>query len=262
MITLASIQAFYPPLLSKREVFQKHLLKEYVQLLVLDYLSTTRYARKLTFIGGTNLRLVKGIDRFSEDLDFDCKDLSAGEFRQLSDDVLTFLQRSGLKAEARERESVRLSDFRRSIHFPGLLFDMGLSGHQEERFLLKLEAQDQGVPYTRAMGLIKGCGLFFSFPVPPDPVLCAMKLSALLSRSKGRDFYDAMFLLALTPPDYAFLAARCGVGNLRQLKAAVDKMLESVDLKQKSKDFEHLVFNHDNSQRILHFRAFIQSLAE
>ena len=28
---------------------------------------------KIFFIGGTNLRLVKGIDRFSEDLDFDCK---------------------------------------------------------------------------------------------------------------------------------------------------------------------------------------------
>ncbi len=27
----------------------------------------------MTFIGGTNLRLAKGIDRFSEDLGFDCK---------------------------------------------------------------------------------------------------------------------------------------------------------------------------------------------
>ena len=262
MITITSIKAFYPAPLSTSAVFHKHLLKEYVQLLALDYLSTTPYARKLTFIGGTNLRLVKGIDRFSEDLDFDCTDLSANEFTQLSDDVITFLQRSGFKAEARDRESGRLSAFRRSIHFPGLLFDMGLSGHQEERFLLKLEAQDQGVPYERSMGLIKGCGLVFTFPVPPDPVLCAMKLSALLARSKGRDFYDALFLLSQTPPDYTFLAARCGVKNLRQLKAAVGKMLESVDLKQKCKDFEHLVFNHDNSQHILHFRAFIQSLAE
>lgn len=71
---------------------------------------------------------------------------------RLSDDVIAFLQRSGFKAEARDRESGRLSAYRRSIHFPGLLFDMGLSGHREERFLLKLEAQNQGTPYERAMG--------------------------------------------------------------------------------------------------------------
>jgi len=51
---------------------------------------------------------------------------------------------------------------------------------------------------------IKGCGFFFSFPVPTDEVLCAMKLSAMLSRQKGRDFYDAMFLLAQAKPDYHF----------------------------------------------------------
>ena len=262
MINLASIKAFYPAPLSTGAVFHKHLLKEYVQLLVLDYLSATPYARKLTFIGETNLRLVKGIDRFSEDLDFDCKALTEEEFMRLSNDVIAFLLRSGFKVEARDRASGRLSAYRRNIHFPGLLFDMGLSGHREERFLLKLEAQDQGIAYERAMGTIKGCGLFFTFPVPPDPVLCAMKISALLARSKGRDFYDAMFLLSQTAPDYAFLAARCGVRNLRQLKSAVAKMLDTIDLQQKQKDFEHLVFNRDNSKRILRFREFIRSLTE
>ncbi|MCK9626641.1 MAG: nucleotidyl transferase AbiEii/AbiGii toxin family protein [Bacteroidales bacterium] len=37
----------------------------------------------MTFIGGTNLRFVKGIDRFSEDLDFDCKDLSKAKTKGL-----------------------------------------------------------------------------------------------------------------------------------------------------------------------------------
>ena len=46
------------------------MLKEYVQLLILDYLSASMYVKKITFIGGTNLRLVKGIDRFSKVLVF------------------------------------------------------------------------------------------------------------------------------------------------------------------------------------------------
>jgi predicted nucleotidyltransferase component of viral defense system len=240
--------------------FLKHILKEYVQLLVLDYLSATPHVRKMTFIGGTNLRLVRGIDRFSEDLDFDCKTLSEEEFVGMSDDVLVFLQRNGFKVEARDKDKSRLTAFRRSIHFPELLFELGLSGHKDERFMLKLEAQDQGIPYEPTLGFIKGCGLFFSFPVPSDGVLCAMKIAAMLNRGKGRDYYDVMFLLAQTKPDYRFLAARCGIHDLPELKAAVETSLQSVDLSQKRKDFEHLLFHRDNSRRILHFRDFIRSL--
>lgn len=260
MISIDQIKHFYPASMSGNAGFLKHILKEYVQLLVLDYLSATPHVRKMTFIGGTNLRLVRGIDRFSEDLDFDCKTLSEEEFVGMSDDVLVFLQRNGFKVEARDKDKSRLTAFRRSIHFPELLFELGLSGHKDERFMLKLEAQDQGIPYEPTLGFIKGCGLFFSFPVPSDGVLCAMKIAAMLNRGKGRDYYDVMFLLAQTKPDYRFLAARCGIHDLPELKAAVETSLQSVDLSQKRKDFEHLLFHRDNSQRILHFRDFIQSL--
>lgn len=260
MISLEQILNFYPPALTRNAAFQKHILKEYVQLLVLDFLATTPYVRNIIFIGGTNLRLVKGIDRFSEDLDFDCKQLDETAFVEMTDDVILFLQRSGFTVEARDRDNSRLTAFRRSLHFPQLLFDLGLSGHREERFMLKLEAQDQGVNYTPKMAFIKGCGLFFAFPVPPDDVLCAMKLAALLNRGKGRDYYDAMFLLAQTSPDYDFLAARCGVADLQALKTAIEENLQAIDLNQKHRDFEHLLFNRDNSKRILHFKEFVQSL--
>ena len=47
-----------------------------------------------------------------------------------------------------------------------------------------------------------------------------MKLSALLTRGKGRDFYDAIFLLQRTEPDYPFLSAVHPEGtDLNSLKA-------------------------------------------
>jgi hypothetical protein len=260
MMSLDAIKGFYPEAAQGDARFLKHILKEYVQLLVLDHLATTRHVRSLVLIGGTNLRLAKGIDRFSEDLDFDCKSFSEEQFRGMSEDVLVFLKRNGLKAELRNKDSGRLTAFRSRIHFPGLLFDLGLTGHRDERFMLKLESEDQGVAYGPAMGLIKGCGLFFPFPVPPDPVLCSMKISAMLSRCKGRDYYDVMFLLAQTKPDYTFLAARCNVHDWPELKAAIDTSLQTVDLDKKRRDFEHLLFHHDNSRRILQFREFIRAL--
>jgi predicted nucleotidyltransferase component of viral defense system len=262
MISLQHIKQFYPEAIANDALFQKHILKEYIQLLILDFLSTTSHIRQLTFIGGTNLRLVKGIDRFSEDLDFDCKSFSAEAFQTMAQEVITFLTRSGFKAVLREKESNKRTAFSQNITFPEFLFELGLSGHKDERFMVKLEAQDQGIDYAKKMALIKGCGLVFQFPVPTDAVLCSMKIAALLNRSKGRDFYDALFLLAQTKPDYDFLTLRCGVNNLTALQTSVDTLLTTTDLHQKRRDFEHLLFTRANSSRILHFADFIHALGE
>lgn len=132
-------------------------------------------------MGGANLRHIKWIDRFSEDLDFDVHDMSGAGFMKMTDSVVAFLQRSGLNAEPRDRPDTRLSAFRRNIYFPQLLFDLQLSGHKEERFLLKREAQDQGAPYEPRSVNVQGCGFYFPLPVPADEILLSMKLSALLS---------------------------------------------------------------------------------
>ncbi|MCK9411074.1 MAG: nucleotidyl transferase AbiEii/AbiGii toxin family protein [Prolixibacteraceae bacterium] len=260
MILLEPIKRYYPPQLSENASFQKYILKEYLQLLILDYLSATPFVEKIVFIGGTNLRLVKGIDRFSEDLDFDCKGFSKVEFTEMTDNILIFLRRSGIRVEAHDQEKERLKAFRRNIHFPELLFDLGLTGHREERFLIKVESQDQQITYDRTTVNIKGCGFYFPFPVPTDGVMCAMKLSAMLSRQKGRDFYDAMFLLAQSDPDYSFLAAKLGIHNLEELKAATEEMLTTVDLNIKKRDFEHLLFNKKKSESILAIGDFIREM--
>ena len=260
MIQIEQIRNFFPALIRDNQVYDKQMLKEYLQLMVLDYLSSTQFIKKMAFIGGTHLRLVKGIDRFSEDLDFDCKELSKEEFIEMSNGVILFLKRSGIRVESKESNNPKLRAFRCNIHFPELLFDLGLSGHKEERFLIKIESQDQGIKYNRQMINIKGCGYFFPFPSPSDGVLCSMKISAMLSRAKGRDFYDLMFLLSQTSPDYDFLSARCGINNLKELKTAIQNLLNTIDLKKKQRDFEHLLFNKINSEKILRFGDFINSL--
>lgn len=257
MIDLNYISGFYAEPLRANPAFAKHMVKEYIQLMVLDYLSNSQYIKKLSFIGGTNLRLVKGIDRFSEDLDFDLRDMTAEEFVAMTDDIVKFLRLNGLNVEVKDRRNERLTAFRRSIYFPQLLFDLNLSGHKEERFLLKIEAQDQGVAYEPVIADVNRAGFFFPLQVPPDGVLLSMKLSALLSRAKGRDFYDTMFLWSLAEPDYAFLEKRIGIATPGQLKNAIDDMLAVTDLNIKKRDFEHLLFSGRNSEKILRFSEFV-----
>jgi len=229
-------------------------------VMILDYLSSTLFVQRMAFIGGTNLRLIKGIDRFSEDLDFDCSKFSAEEFEIMTDEVVRFLQRSGLRAEAREKKSAKLIAFRRSIYIPELLFDLRLTGHREERFLIKIEGQDQGIAYVPQLVKVRRCGYFFNIQIPPDSILCAMKICAMLSRAKGRDFYDVMFLLAQTKPDFKFLERRCGIASMDELRHSVKTLLSKIDLRQKQKDFEHLLMNRENSRRILQFGEFIEEL--
>lgn len=260
MIQPEQLKIYFPPYVSENRILQKYMLKEYLQLLILDYLTTTPYIRKIIFIGGTNLRLIKGIDRFSEDLDFDCKNLSQDEFMAMTDGIINYLLRHGYHVEPRDKFNTNLKAFRRNIYFPKLLYNLDLSAYRNERFLIKIESQDQQIKYPGKMTNIKRCGFFFSFPVPTDQVICAMKISALLSRQKGRDFYDTMFLLDQTKPDYTFLSTKCGISNLNELKKTFLDLLTKVDLNKKEKDFDHLVFQKRNSKRILLFGEFVKEL--
>ena len=70
-----------------------------------------------------------------------------------------------------------------------------------------------------------------------------MKLSALLTRQKGRDFYDVLFLWQRTKPDYAFLAQSQGIENEEQLRTRLQEVVAKTDLKTKQRDFEHLCLN-------------------
>ena len=262
MISFDTIRSFYPEYMRDNPQYFKYMLKEYLQLTMLDYLATTSYIRKINFIGGTCLRLLMGIDRFSEDLDFDCKNFSREDFMEMTEATGTFLSRAGWNVVVKDSTSDRLHAFRRNLYFPELMYRLGLSPHREERFLIKIECQDQGVIYPSRTDYIKGCGFFFPFPLPPAEVLCSMKLAAMFLRQKGRDFYDAMFLLSRTRPDYEFLSAKCGISNLQELKVQATDLFRKVDLKSKKRDFEHLLFNRSGSERILLMDAFFKTLQE
>ena len=78
-----------------------------------------------------------------------------------------------------------------------------------------------------------------------------MKLSAILSRGKGRDFYDAMFLMGQTSPDYDFLSRRFGISSHEALSEALSARLADIDLEKKARDFEYLIFDKDKAKMIL-----------
>ncbi len=258
MIDFEQIKTWFP-LEFQQKQYAHFLLREYIQYQILDFLSNSKYAKHLCFIGGTNLRMIHGLNRFSEDLDFDNKNVTSRDFSDMTDSVIRFLKNSGYTVVADDKEKDKnLDAFRRNIVFPGFLYKNKLSPFKEEKFLLKIESQDQGISYVPEKTLITGCGYIFRFNTPPLPVLCAMKISALLNRSKGRDFFDTIFLLGKTEPDYGFLSKSVEIKSKVELKEALKGLCEKINIQHKAKDFEHLLFNPSHSNRILLFKEFVE----
>lgn len=249
---LKDIVLQYPKNLQQPQ-FVRSILREYLEISILEYISRSTSAEKLTFIGGTSLRLIHGIDRWSEDLDFDCKEFSKGEFDRLSDGIVRYLSNMGFDVARLPVNTEKLNAFRSVLNFPGLLQQLGLTGHPDERFKMKIEAQDQGVDYKAAAEEIQRANFQFKIRTAPVSTLLSMKLSAILSRSKGRDYYDALFLMRKTIPDFDFLDKKKGIADWSALDYAVEQELRATDLVKKTADFKHLLFAEEKAGRIQDF---------
>ena len=66
------------------------------------------------------------------------------------------------------------------------------------------------------------------------------------------------YLVRLRQGYYDFPAKWTGIKNAVELKAEVKKRLKNTDLKTKASDFEHLLFNKENTRRILRFEEFLE----
>ncbi|MDR0546089.1 MAG: hypothetical protein LBG77_00645, partial [Dysgonamonadaceae bacterium] len=57
MIQLEQIKQFFPEFIRTNPAQQKYMLKEYIQLMILDFLSATSIIEKIVFIDGKYKRL-------------------------------------------------------------------------------------------------------------------------------------------------------------------------------------------------------------
>lgn len=86
---------------SEDQLFTENHYKELLQHCILFGLSKVHFFDHAAFHGGTCLRIVDRIDRFSEDLDFiqTNPQISLSQMAQLFDDAMTFLKSTGLELE-------------------------------------------------------------------------------------------------------------------------------------------------------------------
>ena len=171
-------------------------LREYLQAYTLKILQEEGLLQSTAFMGGTALRFLYNLPRFSEDLDFSLERKKTYSWAELLKKVKHELMLAGYKISIAYHDQKTVE--KAAVRFEGLMHEAGLSPLPTQKFSVKIEI-DTNPP--------KGAGLKTEIVNKYFPIafLChdlaslfAGKLMALLARrySKGRDFFDLGWYLS------------------------------------------------------------------
>lgn len=255
MLPFAEIRSYYPEYLQSRGEF---ILREYLQYKILEILFESEYASKLAFLGGTCLRIIHQNNRFSEDLDFDNFNLLEEDFEAVSNLVKAGLEREGYQIEMR---NVLGGAFHCYIRFPGLLYEMGLSGHKEAKIRINLDTEAQGFPFEPAMHFLNRFDVFTNIPCTPPDLLLGQKLVAMSQRRRpqGRDFYDAVFLFGKTSPNFQYLDQKLKISNPEDLKSYLLELCNQLNFPELAKDVQPFLFDPKDIKRVERFPEYVKA---
>ena len=175
---------------------RRNALREYVQAHVLYSLQAVRAFERIAFVGGTALRFLYGLHRYSEDLDFSLEQAEGYDFDRLLNRVESDLVNAGFDVTMHLHEGEPIhSAF---IRLPGLLYEAGLSPHRTEKLSVKIEIDTRPPAGATTKTTLINRHFLVALLHYDIPSLMAGKLHALLSRlyTKGRDIYDLLWYLS------------------------------------------------------------------
>lgn len=225
---------------------RKHALREIVQGIALYSLSNHGFFKKAVFHGGTELRLIHSLPRFSEDLDFALTEpADSFSWDDFAGSLLRTCAHYGLHAEIRESKEV-VSSIRKLL----LVETSIMEGSSEGRtpFLrIRLEVDINPPPGATVETA------YLDFPIPYEIGVMdlsssfALKCHALLCRPwvKGRDWFDFLWFCSRgIKPKPELLASslnQSGPWAGDRISITLDWLKRQLSQKIRSIDWEHAV---------------------
>jgi len=235
-----------------------HQVREFLQLLILKIINELNYFQYISFVGGTCLRFLYNLQRFSEDLDFSLIQMKGYHFDPLIQSIEFHLKKFGFNIEIKlkHQKTVQNAYFK----FIDLLQQYEISRAKDERLSIRLEI-DSNPPegWKTEMSIIND---FYIFPVWHFdlPSLFATKIHACLFRKfkKGRDFYDLVWYLSKkVAPNFSLLINAIKQTehkdiqiNQENFKEFLKKNLEEIDYVYLQKDVEPFLVNKSEANLI------------
>ncbi|MBN2399080.1 MAG: nucleotidyl transferase AbiEii/AbiGii toxin family protein [Candidatus Aminicenantes bacterium] len=176
---------------------RKNIAREYLQARILGFIQDKKGFSSWIFHGGTALRFLYDLQRYSENLDFtQAETQEKPAFKEMLEDIARSFQNEGYAADL--KFSGRPPVSAAFIRFPGLPNELGLSGHAREMLAVKIEVDTRPPAGGKTETTIVRRHLLLNILHHDRATLLAGKLHALLNRSytKGRDLYDLFWYLS------------------------------------------------------------------
>jgi len=263
-------------LVSKKEGYNAKLnaMREYLQAYILRIMHDEGVFRSVAFLGGTALRFLHGLPRFSEDLDFSLAQKSQVRFEALLKKIMLELAAAGYEVSLSYNDKKTVNSA--FVKFSGLLFEAGISPLKSQKFSIKIKIDNN--PTEGAVIETQLVNKYFpiSFLSYDTKSLFAGKLHALLSRkyAKGRDYFDLGWYLSkwkgIEPNFTLFKNALKQTGWSSELpdkdnwRELIYKVVEHVDWKKIKQDVEQFlenpsdlnIFTRENIMQLLRLKVF------
>ncbi|MFH1911895.1 MAG: nucleotidyl transferase AbiEii/AbiGii toxin family protein [Pseudomonadota bacterium] len=174
------------------KIDEASIVREYVQLLFLRSFYALKEGRHVFFKGGTAIHFHYGSFRFSEDLDFSTLQ-SSDQLRQM------------VEAAARDlkTEMASLEQGKFTIKHDSFIGQLKFAYKGSRPLTIRLEFSQREKALTKAVSLIETPFPLVSYPLVVHldaEDLLAEKARAILTRSKGRDYFDFWYLLSKEIP--------------------------------------------------------------
>lgn len=205
--------------LNKYAVNNKHdeinAIKEIFQEIALSALSRTDFFKNAAFMGGTSLRILHGLPRFSEDLDFALLSPdSTFSWEPILKVLDTEFQSYELSLEVQDRSKasqiVKKAFLKENSFGKVLELSYERSRSDTQKILIKLEIDTNPPGEAKYESLTTRFPFPFSVIVHDLPTLCAGKCLAVLCRKfvKGRDWFDLLWYISQNiQPSFTHLKA-------------------------------------------------------
>lgn len=253
MISIEEIKKYYPDL----KGFDRNILREYLQCKILDIIFKNKISAKLSFLGGTAIKICYGGSRFSEDLDFDNFGLTKREFNHLCKQIKKGLEYEGYTVETR---IVFKEAFRCYIKIPKLLYSNQLSNLEAEKLIIQVDIAPHSFKYKPDNFLLQKFDIFRRLNVTPVNIILSQKVGAILGRrrAKGRDFYDLVYLMGITDFNFNYLKSKLGIKDRAALKKRILSAVKNLNFKQLGHEVQPFLIKPDDIERIIRFREYIE----
>jgi predicted nucleotidyltransferase component of viral defense system len=223
----------------------------------LDILFKNGLSDKISFLGGTAIKICYGSRRYSEDLDFDNFGLTAEDFTNMSESIKRALTLEGYEVEIK---SILKRVFRCYIRIPSVLFDNKISPMSNEKILIQIDTMSHDFDFTPETFILQKYDVFRNIKVTPKDIILSQKAAAILGRkrTKGRDFYDLVYLRGITDFNYDYLRMKLNISNAKELKDALLKVIVLLDFSALVADVLPFMINQDEKDYILNFKQYIE----